>query len=233
MVVTTSIHPNRFRRPRSVVRIGVRMIDPRAGGIAGELNRSIKRPARVARPRAVVAGVGGPAAAPPRMQCDRPSRGGRAGRPLRTGLTRRRCEVHAGRPASLTTMAAARTPGGDHAAPTAHLGCRPCGAGSLIIADGQARLGRGLAARSRALRRPGRRGAGRRPALVWPFGVRANARDYGSVRADAASVGGRPAPHQGVRQPRDHAGAIHAAAASVRTRAGTGEAGDVGGVVQG
>ena len=47
-------------------------------------------------------------------------------------------------------------------------------------------------------RRLGARGAGRRPALVWPFGVRANAREFGGVRVDAASVGGRPAPHQGV-----------------------------------
>jgi len=42
------------------------------------------------------------------------------------------------------------------------------------------------------------RGAGRRPALVWPFGVRTNASEAGAVRADAASAGGRPAPQQGV-----------------------------------
>ena len=48
------------------------------------------------------------------------------------------------------------------------------------------------------LGRLGGRGAGRRPALVWPFGVRANAGEAGAVRADAASAGGRPAPEQGV-----------------------------------
>lgn len=48
------------------------------------------------------------------------------------------------------------------------------------------------------LGRRGGRGAGRRPVLVWPFGVRANTGEAGAVRADAASAGGRPAPEQGV-----------------------------------
>ena len=52
-----------------------------------------------------------------------------------------------------------------------------------------------------AARRLGGRGPGLPPALVWPFGVGANAGEAGGVRADAASAGGRLAAQQGVSPP--------------------------------